>query len=108
MHTLKAIREFADRDALINALNETQGHLGRAAKGLGISRASMFRLLKFYCIVPAQVVADYRPTAVTWAARQASPLTCPTCGKRCVWYASLASHQRTHLAQNGGPAHAAH
>ena len=104
METLEQVRAQADRDAICRALNKAQGHLGHAAKSLGISRASIYRLLARYGIVPAKVVTDYRPTAVRWAARKATPLICPTCGKPCVWYVSLASHRRIHRAEHGGPA----
>lgn len=98
MQSLTEARQQADKDAIYKALNDTQGHIGCAAKGLGISRASMFRLLTRYRIVPAQVVADYRPSAATWAWRRAHPLTCATCGKRVMHQGGLTRHQRTHQA----------
>mgnify|MGYP001571965540 CR=1 FL=1 len=105
MQSLTEARQQADRDAIYKALNEVQGHIGRAAKGLGISRASLYRLLTRYGIVPAQVVADYRPHAVAWTWRRAHPLLFQICGKPCVHGGALARHQRTHQptwAERGG------
>lgn len=102
MQSLEAARDQADCDAIYEALNETQGNINAAARGLGISRASMYRLLTQYQIIPRQVVGDYAPTAAYWARRRANPLHCQTCGKPCLHQGVLTSHQRVHQPTQAG------
>lgn len=45
VRTLKVIREESERDALLYVLESHQGQVALAAKELGISRATMYRLL---------------------------------------------------------------
>jgi two-component system, NtrC family, response regulator len=49
--TLKAARESADRGAIARALGRTEGNISGAAKLLGISRPTLYDLLKQYEIV---------------------------------------------------------
>src|SRR3546814_10509735 len=45
---LKAVREMADRKAIRRAIARTQGNISGAAKMLGISRPTLYDLLKQY------------------------------------------------------------
>ena len=90
--TLREILAHAERHAIIEALSATQGNIDRAAKRLGLSRASIFRYLRKLGIIPAQVVADYRPWAALWQERQKHPQVCPSCGRLCVHKGSLVLH----------------
>ncbi len=45
---LKAARELADRAAIIRAISQTDGNISNAAKLLGISRPTLYDLLKQY------------------------------------------------------------
>src|SRR5690606_20351415 len=45
---LKAAREAADRAAIIRAISQTDGNISNAAKLLGISRPTLYDLLKQY------------------------------------------------------------
>jgi len=45
---LKAAREAADRSAIIRAISQTGGNISNAAKLLGISRPTLYDLLKQY------------------------------------------------------------
>ena len=45
---LKAAREAADRVAIIRAISQTDGNISNAAKLLGISRPTLYDLLKQY------------------------------------------------------------
>jgi two-component system NtrC family response regulator len=47
---LKAAREVADRAAIARAISRTQGNISGAAKMLGISRPTLYDLLKSYDI----------------------------------------------------------
>ncbi len=53
--SLKAIRERCERDALIAVLESHQGHVTPAAKELGVSRATMYRLLNKHCLISEQL-----------------------------------------------------
>ena len=50
---LKAAREAADRSAIIRAISRTDGNISGAAKLLGISRPTLYDLLKQYQLQPA-------------------------------------------------------
>jgi len=45
---LKAAREAADRSAIRRAISQTEGNISNAAKLLGISRPTLYDLLKQY------------------------------------------------------------
>ena len=45
---LKAAREAADRSAILRAISQTSGNISNAAKLLGISRPTLYDLLKQY------------------------------------------------------------
>ena len=45
---LKAAREVADRKAIKRAISQTEGNISNAAKLLGISRPTLYDLLKQY------------------------------------------------------------
>ena len=45
---LKTVREMADRKAIRRAIARTQGNISGAAKMLGISRPTLYDLLKQY------------------------------------------------------------
>lgn len=49
---LKAVREAADRKAIRRALARTEGNISSAAKQLGISRPTLYDLLKQYDLQP--------------------------------------------------------
>jgi len=48
LRTLKEIREAAEREALVSALNEAGGKIARAAEILDITRPTIYALLKRY------------------------------------------------------------
>lgn len=48
----KAVSRAGDKDALVNALKETGGKMGEAAKILGVSRVTLWKWLKYYKIKP--------------------------------------------------------
>ena len=48
MLNLKAAREAADRSAILRAISQTSGNISNAAKLLGISRPTLYDLLKQY------------------------------------------------------------
>jgi two-component system NtrC family response regulator len=45
---LKAVREVADRTAIRRAISRTEGNISNAAKLLGVSRPTLYDLLKHY------------------------------------------------------------
>jgi two-component system NtrC family response regulator len=49
---LKAVREEADRKAIRQALARTENNISNAAKLLGISRPTLYDLLKQYGLQP--------------------------------------------------------
>ncbi|RYD92769.1 MAG: AAA family ATPase, partial [Sphingomonadales bacterium] len=49
---LKAVREVADRAAITRSLSRSDGNISNAAKMLGISRPTLYDLLKQYGIEP--------------------------------------------------------
>ncbi|OOE97910.1 sigma-54-dependent transcriptional regulator [Salinivibrio sp. IB643] len=51
--SLRKIREESERDALIAVLEENKGQVSAAAKELGVSRATMYRLLNKHNLIPA-------------------------------------------------------
>lgn len=48
---LKSVRERSERDALVSVLEMHSGHVSLAAKELGISRATMYRLLNKHDLI---------------------------------------------------------
>jgi two-component system NtrC family response regulator len=48
MLNLKAAREQADRKAINRAISQTEGNISSAAKLLGISRPTLYDLIKQY------------------------------------------------------------
>jgi transcriptional regulator of acetoin/glycerol metabolism len=53
--TLKSIREESERDALILVLESHSGQVSPAAKELGVSRATMYRLLNKHNLIAEEV-----------------------------------------------------
>ncbi|KKA44265.1 MULTISPECIES: sigma-54 dependent transcriptional regulator [Salinivibrio] len=51
--SLRKIREESERDALIAVLEENKGQVSAAAKELGVSRATMYRLLNKHNLIPS-------------------------------------------------------
>jgi two-component system NtrC family response regulator len=49
---LKAVREAADRRAIIQALSRTDGNISGTARLLGISRPTLYDLMKAYDLQP--------------------------------------------------------
>ena len=54
--SLKSIRERSERDALLIVLESYGGQVSLAAKELGVSRATMYRLLNKHCLISEGVV----------------------------------------------------
>lgn len=54
--SLKSIREKSERDALLLVLESHSGQVSNAAKELGVSRATMYRLLNKHNLISEQVV----------------------------------------------------
>jgi DNA-binding NtrC family response regulator len=54
--SLKSIREKSERDALLVVLESHSGQVSNAAKELGVSRATMYRLLNKHNLISEQVV----------------------------------------------------
>lgn len=54
--SLKSIREHSERDALLIVLESYGGQVSLAAKELGVSRATMYRLLNKHCLISEGVV----------------------------------------------------
>ncbi|MGF1745957.1 cyclic-di-GMP-binding transcriptional regulator VpsR [Vibrio minamisatsumaniensis] len=54
--SLKSIRESSERDALLMALESYSGQVSQAAKELGVSRATMYRLLNKHGLISEGVV----------------------------------------------------
>ncbi|PFG45199.1 DNA-binding NtrC family response regulator [Vibrio sp. ES.051] len=54
--SLKAIREKSERDALLVVLESHSGQVSNAAKELGVSRATMYRLLNKHNLISEQTV----------------------------------------------------
>ncbi len=54
--SLKSIRERSERDALILVLDSHNGQVTLAAKELGISRATMYRLLNKHNLITEETV----------------------------------------------------
>ncbi len=54
--TLKCIRERSEKDALIQVLESNGGQVSQAAKELGISRATMYRLLNKHGLLADEVM----------------------------------------------------
>ncbi|MGL5336482.1 MAG: sigma 54-interacting transcriptional regulator [Enterovibrio sp.] len=52
-HSLRKIREQSERDALLAVLENNNGQVSAAAKELGVSRATMYRLLNKHSLIPA-------------------------------------------------------
>lgn len=50
--SLKSIKDEAEKDILLSALHLHHGQVMSAAKDLGISRATMYRLLSKHQILP--------------------------------------------------------
>ncbi len=51
--SLRKIREQSERDALLAVLENNNGQVSAAAKELGVSRATMYRLLNKHSLIPA-------------------------------------------------------
>ncbi len=51
--SLRKIREQSERDALLAVLESNNGQVSAAAKELGVSRATMYRLLNKHSLIPA-------------------------------------------------------
>ncbi|MDD1794142.1 sigma-54 dependent transcriptional regulator [Enterovibrio makurazakiensis] len=51
--SLRKIREESERDALLAVLESNNGQVSAAAKELGVSRATMYRLLNKHSLIPA-------------------------------------------------------
>ncbi len=51
--SLRKIREQSERDALLSVLENNNGQVSAAAKELGVSRATMYRLLNKHSLIPA-------------------------------------------------------
>ncbi|WP_434356790.1 sigma-54 dependent transcriptional regulator [Parasalinivibrio latis] len=51
--SLRRIREESERDALLSVLENNNGQVSAAAKELGVSRATMYRLLNKHNLIPA-------------------------------------------------------
>lgn len=49
---LKMIREESEHEAILHVLEENDGHVSQAAKELGVSRATMYRLLSKHKLLP--------------------------------------------------------
>jgi transcriptional regulator of acetoin/glycerol metabolism len=49
--SLKSIRERSERDALLLVLESQSGQVSMAAKELGVSRATMYRLLNKHNLI---------------------------------------------------------
>lgn len=60
--TLKVIRQQAERNALLQALEISQGLIHPAAKRLGISRATMYRLLNKHEIEVSEALSETEQT----------------------------------------------
>jgi sigma-54 dependent transcriptional regulator, positive regulator of biofilm formation len=54
--SLKSIRERSERDALLIVLESYGGQVSLAAKELGVSRATMYRLLNKHSLISEGVV----------------------------------------------------
>ncbi len=54
--SLKSIREKSERDALLVVLESHSGQVSNAAKELGVSRATMYRLLNKHNLISDQVI----------------------------------------------------
>ncbi len=54
--SLKSIREKSERDALLVVLESHSGQVSNAAKELGVSRATMYRLLNKHNLISEQVI----------------------------------------------------
>ncbi|NAW70105.1 AAA domain-containing protein [Vibrio sp. V27_P1S3P104] len=54
--TLKSIRERSEREALLQVLESHAGQVSNAAKELGISRATMYRLLNKHHLLPETII----------------------------------------------------
>ena len=54
--SLKSIRERSERDALLIVLESYGGQVSLAAKELGVSRATMYRLLNKHGLISEGVV----------------------------------------------------
>ena len=101
---LKDAREAAERHTITEALNATQGNIEHAAKRVGLSHASIYRYLRKFRIIPADVVTDYRPWAAHWEERRKHPLACAECRGLFVHAGALARHCKTQHAQHVGAA----
>ena len=53
LQTLDEARVAVDRQLIANTLNHTRNNVSRAAKHMGISRVSLYRLLEKYTLLPA-------------------------------------------------------
>ena len=53
LQTLDEARAAVDRELISNTLNHTRNNVSRAAKHMGISRVSLYRLLEKYTLLPA-------------------------------------------------------
>lgn len=74
IQTLAEAVEEATRYTIVRALNQTHGCISAAALLLGVSHATIHRLLRKHRIVAAQVVADYRPNDARLARQRAKGL----------------------------------
>jgi transcriptional regulator of acetoin/glycerol metabolism len=55
--------ESMERDAIVQSLADVSGNKAKAAKALGMSRATIYRKIREYGIVAPPVPAQRRPTA---------------------------------------------